>query len=220
MTGLILAAAWLFTSLHAETLDAILNRMDADAKKFKSVSASMNQLDYNAVLKEEAPVSHAEVRIRRSKGGFGGKIDYKPPDARVIEFSGSAVRIYNPNANQVEKLKNAGGYISHISQFLLFGTSGQELKKAYDISVAGTEKIGSASATHLVLTPKSSDLQRMISRLEVWIAEDRSYPIQEKATEPSQNSHLFSFSDVKINPSLPDSEFELKVPPGTQVVQH
>lgn len=219
MSSLIFAATFLFSSLHAQTLDAILNRMDADAKKFKAVSASMHQSDFNAVLKE-ATDSDAELRIRRSKGGFGGKIDYKPPDPRVIEFSGNAVRIYSPKANQVEKLKNAGGYISHISQFLLFGTSGQELKKAYEITIAGTEKIGSASTTHLVLTPKSADLQRMISRLEVWIAEDRSYPIQEKATEPSQNSHLFSFSDVKINPSLPDSEFELKVPPGTQVVQH
>ncbi len=219
MTSLLLTAAFLFTSLHAETLDAILNRMDANAKKFKSVSASMHQSDYNAVLKE-ATDSQAELHIRRSKGGFGGKIDYQPPDVRVIEFSGSAVRIYYPKNNEVEKLKNAGGYISHISQFLLFGTSGQELKKTYDITVAGTEKIGSASTTHLVLSPKASDLQKMISRLEVWIAEGHSDPVQEKATEPSQNSHLFSFSDVKINPSLPDSAFELKVPPGTQVVQH
>lgn len=212
------AAACALARLDAEPLDTILNRLDAAAKKFKSVAASMHQVDFNAVLKDEQPTkSDADLRIRRSKGGFAGVLNYKPPDARVVAFAGQLVEIYYPNAQQVQRV-HAGAYLAHVSQFLLFGTSGEELKKTYTIAAAGSESIGSAPTTHLVLTPKSSELQKMIAKLEVWIPEGESYPVQEKATEPTLNAHVFSFDDVKINPRLPDSAFELKVPPGTKII--
>ena len=206
----------LLTRLHAEPLEAILARMDAEAKNFKSVAASMHQVDYNAVLKDSTQ-SDAELRIRRTKSGFSGVINYRPPDARVVAFAGPLVKIYYPNGNQVQQM-NAGGYTSHISQFLLFGTSGELLKKTYAVAAAGSETIASIPTTHLVLTPKSPELQKMIARLEVWIPEGQSYPAQEKATEPSQNAHVFSFANVKINPALPVSAYELKIPPGAKVI--
>lgn len=209
--------ACLLGSARAESLDVILKRMDTNAKTFKSVSADMQQADYNAVLKDEPAKSSADVRIRRSKGGFAGVILYKAPEPRSIEFSGDKAKIYSPKANQVE-IFSAGKYLSYISQFLLFGSSGKELSKTYDIAVAGTETIDGTSTTHLVLTPKSPGLQKMITKLEVWIPEGESYPIREKAIEPTGNSSLFSFSNPKINPSLPDSAFELKIPRDTKVI--
>jgi outer membrane lipoprotein-sorting protein len=201
--------------LNGEPLDAILSRMNKDSKKFSSVSAGMHQVDYTAVLNESTQ-SDGEMHIR-SKGGFSGKLDYNPPDPRVIWFGGQKAKIYYPNAKQAQEMQ-VGQYLKYVSQFLLFGTSGDDLKKAYEITPAGTENVGSKPATHLVLTPKSKDLGKMIAKLEVWIWEGESYPIQEKSTEPSGNSHLFTFHDVKINPHLPDSAFELRMPRDTKVI--
>lgn len=211
---LILIAA--VARLHAEPLADILARMDADSKHFKAVTAAMHQVEYNFVLKESSK-SDAEMRIRRAGGGFAGIIQYKPPETRVVAFSGQTAEIYYPGAKEVQKI-HAGQYLAYVSEFLLFGTSGKELKKLYTVTEGGVESIGSTPATHLVLTPKSADLQKLIIKLEIWIPQGLTYPIQERATEPSQNTELFSFSDVKINPHLPDSAFELKVPPGTKVV--
>jgi outer membrane lipoprotein-sorting protein len=209
--------ACLLVKARAESLDTILQRMDANAKTFKSVTADMQQSDYNAVLKDEPSKSSAEMRIRRSKGGFAGVILYQPPEQRSIEFSGDKAKVYTPNANQVT-IFNAGKYLSYVSEFLLFGSSGKELSKTYTITVAGTETIDGTPATHLVLTPKSPGLQKMITKLEVWIPEGKSYPVREKAIEPSGNSSLFSFPKVNINPSMPDSAFELKIPRDTKVI--
>lgn len=210
------ASLYLVAHLRAEPVDAILKRMNADARKFNSVSATMHQVDYNALLKDSSN-SSAQVRIRRSKGSFSGVLEYQPPDERTVGFAGHVVKIYYPKANQVTQI-SAGAYLSHVSQFLLFGTSGDELQKTYNITAAGTETVAATPTTHLVLTPKSSDLQKMITKLEVWIPQDKSYPVQEKATEPSQNAEIFSFSEVRMNPSLPGSAFELKIPRGAKVI--
>lgn len=210
-------AAFVFAPAQAEPVDAILTRMNTAAKQFKSVSASMHQLDYNFVLKESTP-SDATLRIRRNKGAFQGVLEYKPPDPRTIAFAGKEVKIYDPKAHQVQVL-NAGNFVSHFSEFFLFGTSGTELQKTYTITGAGAESIGSVPTTHLVLTPKSADLQRMIGTLDVWIPDGTAYPIQEKAVETtSHNMHTYTFSDVTINPRLPESAFEFKIPPGTKVI--
>jgi len=199
-----------------EPLDAILSRMDQSAKQFKSVAASMHQLEYNALLKDSTS-SEAELRIRRSKGGFSGVILYKPPETKTVAFAGDSAKIYYPKANEVQKI-HAGEYLGYVSEFLLFGTSGKELSKVYTVTLDGEESIGGTATTHLALAPKSPELKKLITKLEVWIPEGESYPIREKATEPSQNAETFSFLDVKINPHLPDSAFELKVPPGTKVI--
>jgi outer membrane lipoprotein-sorting protein len=39
-----------------------------------------------------------------------------------------------------------------------------------------------------------------------------------KVTESSQNYNLAVYSNRKINEPLPDSEFELKLPPGVKKV--
>lgn len=210
------ALACALARADGEPLNAILSRMDESAKQFKAVAASMHQIEYNALLNDSTS-SDAELRIRRSKGGFAGVILYKPPETKTVAFAGDSAKIYYPKANEVQKI-HAGEYLGYVSEFLLFGTSGKELSKLYTVTPAGAESIGATATTHLVLMPKSPELKKLIVKLEVWIPEGESYPIQEKATEPSQNAETFSFLDVKINPHLPDSAFELKVPPGTKVI--
>ena len=41
-------------ALRADSLEAILSRMDGNAKQFKSVSAKLREASYNAVLQEGA----------------------------------------------------------------------------------------------------------------------------------------------------------------------
>ena len=48
---------------HAETLDAILARMDRAAKNFQSVTADFSQVDYTAVLKDTSSPVHGALQI-------------------------------------------------------------------------------------------------------------------------------------------------------------
>jgi outer membrane lipoprotein-sorting protein len=93
-----------------------------------------------------------------------------------------------------------------------FGTSGVELRKEYEIKLVGPESVGSTPATRLQLTPRSEEMQKLLTTVDLWIEKGESYPIQEKALQPSKNYFLLMYSGVMINPPLSNSDFELKVP--------
>lgn len=69
-----------------------------------------------------------------------------------------------------------------------------------------------------MLTPKSAASLHWVQTIELWIPESSGNAIRQKATLPKGDYHLVEYSDVKVNPALPDSAFELDAPPGTRRV--
>jgi outer membrane lipoprotein-sorting protein len=214
---LICAAASMIASAHGESLPDILARMDRAAKDFKSMSAQMKEIDYTAVIDESTPQS-GEVRMKRAKGGTIVRVDYPEPEPRIVHADGHKAEIFYPKAKSVE-IYDIGKYSGLSEQILIgFATSGDDLRKNYTIKVAGMETVGGQSTTRLQLTPKSPELLKLATTIELWIPEGQSYPLQEKFLEPSKNYKLVTYSGIKMNPELPDSAFELKLPPGTKQV--
>ncbi len=217
------AAALIAPYLRADSLEAILQRMDAEAKKFKSVSARLHDVNYTAVLNETTS-EDGELRLRRAKDGLNGVLEYNPPDQRIIAFSGHKVQLYKPKANEVTIVDPGKDNMSQIDQFILiaFGsTSGTELKRAYDIKLAGTESVDGVPVSHLVLIPKSAEAKKVTTMIELWVPEGTYRAVREKVTQPTKDYRLTTYSDVKPNPPLPDSAFELKLPAGVhRITQH
>lgn len=201
---------------RAEGVSDILARMDRAAQEFKAVSAKLKRMSYTAVLDESSQVSGA-MRLKRSRNGIVGIVEFAEPEPRVFHFSGHELQVYYPKANTVE-IYDAEKYTKTMDQVLLlgFGTSGAELKNSYDIKAAGTETIGLERTTRIELTPKSSELRKLIVKVELWIPEGQSNPVQAKFTEPSKNYELATYSELQMNPALLDSMFELKLPAGVK----
>jgi outer membrane lipoprotein-sorting protein len=204
---------------HAESLDAILARMDAAAKEFKSMSAKMKREEYNALLRESTERT-GEMVLKRTKNGVAGVVRFGEPDPQVIHVDSHEARIYYPKANTVN-IYNIAKYSKSVNQLILlgFGTSGAELKSEYTVRATGVESIDSVSATHLELIPKSEEVRKLFPQIELWIRETKSYPVQEKVVESSKNYTVVKYSAIEVNPHLSDSEFELKLPPGVRVVK-
>lgn len=200
------------TLVRAEPLADILARMDQAAGEFRSLSAQMKRVQFTAVLDESSEMDGV-LRLRRAKGGTQGVIEFQQPEQRTVLIEGKTVRIYYPKANTVE-IYDASKYSSNMDQILLlgFGTSSAELKKSYDFKDGGAQKIGGVATTRLELTPKSAELQKLITKIELWIPEGQSNPIRAKFSEPSKNYELVDYSDIKVNPPLPESAFALKLP--------
>jgi outer membrane lipoprotein-sorting protein len=216
----LLAAALMVLNAHAETLPEILARMDHDDKDFRSMTAKLKQVDYTAVIDESTEKS-GEVRLKRTKGGSVVLVQYQQPDLETVQFDGKNARTYFPKANTVNVYEI--GKLTRkidIDEVLLvgFGTSGADLSKAYAIKVLGTENLGSIPTTRLELTPKSAELQKYVTKFELWIPDGKGTPMQEKATGLSKNYSLFVYSELVVNPPLPDSAFELKLPPGVRTI--
>jgi outer membrane lipoprotein-sorting protein len=203
---------------RAESLADVLARMDRAAQDFRALSASMKRVQFTAVI-NEANEMDGVMRLKRVKGGTVGIVDFQQPEQRTVYINGHNIQIYYPKANTVE-IYDSSKYTANIDQFLLlgFGTSSAELHKSYDLKMSGAETIGGLATTRIEMTPKSAELKKLITRIELWIPEGQDTPIQEKVTEPSKNYELIAYSDIKVNPSLPDSTFELKLPPKVKKI--
>lgn len=206
------------TLLEAESMADVLTRMDKAAGEFKSLSATMKRIHYTAVL-SETEETDGTVRLKRVKGTTVGVIEFKQPETRTIFVNGKSVQVFYPKANTVE-IYDASKYTSSMEQIILlgFGTSSTELKKSYDIKDGGSQKINGTDTTRLDLTPKSAELKKLITRIEMWIPSGQSNPVRVKFSEPSRNFEQVDYSNNQTNPALPDSAFELKLPANVKKI--
>jgi outer membrane lipoprotein-sorting protein len=202
----------------AEPLADILARMDRGAAEFHSLSAQMKRVQFTAVLSESSEMDGV-LRLRRVKGGTVGVIEFQQPEQRTVVINGKAVEIYYPKANSVE-IYDATKYTSNMDQILLlgFGTSSAELKKSYDIKDGGAQKINGTDATRIELTPRPDELKKLITKIELWIPEGQNNPVRAKFSEPSKNYELVDYSDIQVNPALPESAFVLTLPKNVKKI--
>jgi outer membrane lipoprotein-sorting protein len=70
----------------------------------------------------------------------------------------------------------------------------------------------------LELIPKSREVAQQFPKIELWISEATGYPVQQKLYQTGGDYMLVTYSDVVINPSLPDSAFKLNAPKGVKRV--
>jgi outer membrane lipoprotein-sorting protein len=205
-------------SLRAESLNEILARMDQSARTFRTFTANIKRTEYTKVLNQKDDMEGVE-RVQRSNDKTVTLVEFHGPNAQTIRLSAKTAEVYYPDAKMVE-IWDAGKYAKAANQFLLlgFGTSSGELRKDYDVKLGGSETLGSIRVTRLELTPKDAETRKRFEKIELWIPEGESVPLQVKVTESSQNYNLAVYSNRKINEPLPASEFELKLPPGVKKV--
>jgi outer membrane lipoprotein-sorting protein len=122
---------------------------------------------------------------------------------------------YSPRAKTVEKYDiNKLGAVEKM-MLVGFGVSAADLRKDYDIKLVGPENIGSLPTTHIELTPKSADVRKnYATKIDLWIPDGQANPVREKVTAPSKDYNLWTYTNLKVNPPLPDSAFRLNLPPG------
>ena len=215
-------AALLSTGLRAESLDDVLARMDQSAKSFRTFSANIKRTEFTKVLPNDKDETDGVRRLKRVNGQTIGIVEFFGKNPETIRFSGKTVETYYPNAKRVD-VYDAGKFGKlgkQADQLLLLGIGvpSADLRRDFDISAAGTEKVGGKSTTRLELTPKDKDLKKYAEKIELWIPEGEGIPLQSKVTLTSGNYDQANYSDMQMNPTLPDSAFELKLGPDVKRV--
>ena len=217
--GLILLV--LATGGRAESLDTIFARMDEASKKFKSAAANIHQADYMAVI-DETTQEDGQLRMKRSKNGVLLRVEFSKPNARVVALDGHILSIYYPKANTAERYDvNKYTSTNTVQQLLLlsFGAaSGAELRASYTVAAGGTETIDSKVATKVELVPKSEQMRKEITRITLWIPEGKSNALKERVDKPGKNHITWTYTDVKVNEPVSDSEVTLKLPKAVHLV--
>ena len=194
--------------------EAVLDRVDRAGAAFRGMSAHLRRLSHMAVINEDNVDSGTILLKRAHRRDLRLLIDLTEPDPRTVAFQGHTLEIYYPKAATVQEIDvgNAKDRALLEQFFLLgFGTSRAELQASYNLRLVGPDTLSGQKTEILELIPKSKEVLQHLRKLEMWVAEN-GYPIQQKFYIPGGDYQLATYSDMKINPDLPDSALKLKTP--------
>src|ERR1700733_8396319 len=218
------AAALLFSSIPtlaspqaAWTLDNVLKQLDTQAASFQSLKADLERTKVTVVVNDKSTES-GQIMVRRDDKM---RIEVTQPDARTILRDGDNFYIYNPKIHRVEEY-NLGNKKSVVDQFLLlgFGTSGSSLKDSYGLTLQGEETLDNRKVLRLELLPKTDEVRKQLSKIQLWLDESTWLPVQQQFFETGSGDYfVIRYRNIKRNVPISENEFKQKWPHGTPRVQ-
>jgi outer membrane lipoprotein-sorting protein len=208
----VLTPALVAAAVTPESLANVLARMDRAAASFKDMTADVRWMQHTAAINQDA-VDTGTILLKRSKHDIRMRVEFTSPDRKSVALQGHKLEIYYPNRNEVEEY-DTGKYREMLDQFLLigFGMSGTELAASYTVKVLGSEAVAGQPAVQLELIPKSAEMLKNLKKLEMWIADTNVYPVQQKFYLPGGDYRLVTYTNVKVNSGLRDTDLALKLP--------
>jgi outer membrane lipoprotein-sorting protein len=220
----VVTSASLFSTIRASVsqqtnwaLDNILNQMDAQAANFHSLTADLERTKVTVVVNDKSTES-GQIFVRSDDKM---RIEVTQPDARTILRDGDNFYIYNPKIHRVEEY-NLGKKKTVVDQFLLlgFGTSGSSLKESYAVTLQGEETLESHKVLRLELLPKTDEVRKQLSKIQLWLDESTWLPVQQQFFETGSGDYfIIRYRNINRNVRIPDNEFKPHWPHGTTRVQ-
>ena len=208
-----LPLVWLLLAA-APAEQAVLAKMDKSAADFRSMSGKIRKVTHTALVNDDS-VESGTIRLmkRQGKGDIRLLVDISEPDPKSYALQGRKAEIYYPKIQTVQEY-DLGRQSQLLDQFLLlgFGTPTRDLLRSYTLRVAGEETVAGQKTARVELIPKSAKVLQYLSKAELWISLADGHTVQQKFHEPSGDYRLATYSDVKWDPTLADSELALKLP--------
>ncbi len=212
-----MAAASAGQSEQRWTPEGVLAMMDKSAQDFHSLTADIEHVKYTAVVQDSSSET-GQIWVRRDEKM---RIEIGKPDLKTILREGESLYIYTPKINRVEEY-NLGKNRAMVDQYVLlgFGTRSENMKKSYLVAVANEEELDQRKTVVIELTPKSDEIRRQISKIQMWIDESSWVPVQQKFLEAGSGDYfLFHYTNIVKNAQLPDSRFKQDWPKGVNRVK-
>lgn len=210
-------APLLFAQGPPRTVNSVLGLMDHGAQGFRSLTATIEHIKFTAVVSDTSKET-GNLYVRKDEKM---RIDITAPDPRTILRTGDSLFVYTPKIKRVEEY-NLGKNRSVVDQYILlgFGTRSAEVRKSYDVVLTGEDQLDGRKVALLELTPKSEEVRKQITKIQMWIDEASWLPIQQKFFEATAGDYfLFHYTDMKEDLKVPESRFKQDWPKGVTRVK-
>lgn len=199
------------------TLDEVLKQMDREQSQFQTLTASIERTKVTVVVNDRSTEA-GQIDVRRD-----GKmrIDLTSPDQKTILRDGDRLYVYIPKIRRVEEY-DLGKHRDLVDQLLLlgFGTSGESLKRSYVITLQGEETLEGQRVVRLELTPRSDDVRKQISKIDLWLNEANWVPAQQQFYETGSGDYsIIRYLNVARNVPVSDARFRPAWPKGVTHVK-
>ena len=203
-------------STGSYTLDQVFAKMDEVQKGFRSTQADIERTHVTVLVNDKDISSGKFHYVRRGKDPRVRLELTKPANEQILIDKGK-LQMYKPNLKQVQEA-SLGGHQNKVEMFMAlgFGQSSQDLKKNFDVTLAGEEMLDGKKTVVLELKPKDT---KMFKSVRMWMDPEKWVATQIKTTEGSGDYMTVKFTNIKMNPSIKDSVFDLKMPKDVRVLK-
>lgn len=143
------------------------------------------------------------------------RIDYREPDRDQLVMWGDSILVYNPELKQAQRNFLDPGDSSR-NVLLFFASRRGQLGEKFDVSLGPAGPGGTA----LRFQPLEGTLDFPISEIQVRLNPKTGLPSEIYIREQEGDSSLFQLRNMRTNRRLTPSDFELKLPPDTEIIAH
>jgi outer membrane lipoprotein-sorting protein len=147
--------------------------------------------------------------------------DIDPPDDQQVIFSRGKIESYKSRTKTLD-VYDASAHRDEFETFLVlgFGSSGDDMRKTFDITYGGEEKIDGTDSARLELVPKSDKIKQHFPKIILWIDPQSGISIQQKLLEADGDYRLAKYSGIRLGEKIPAKMFQLKTSGKTKIVTH
>ena len=202
---LILPAGTLFAETsEQQALDSIQRQYE----KVSTFEADFTQRSYVKMMNQTQSVK-GTVKIKKP-----GKMKwvYGAPDTQILISDGKNLWLYVPEEEQATRVPVESIYSSNTPALFLAGKG--KLTQSFNV-----ESVSEENKNVLVtLVPKNDDhgLARLILH-----ADKKNYQITGSTVyDKLGNKTEIRFSQIRINREIPEEQFQLKTPPGVEILDY
>ena len=196
-------------SLFAETSDQqALDAIQSQYEKILTFEADFTQRSYVKMMNQTQDVK-GRVQIKKP-----GKMRwvYGAPDTQILISNEKTLWLYVPDEEQATKVPVESIYSSNTPALFLAGKG--KLTQAFDV-----ESVSQEDKNILVtLVPKSAE--QGLTRL-VLQADKKNFQITGSTVyDKLGNKTEIRFNRIQVNHEIPEEQFQLKSPPGVEILDY
>jgi outer membrane lipoprotein-sorting protein len=212
-------------ALAADDLATVLSKLDAASAKFKSAQADIISENTQTQPIPDTDTQAGTILFEREGGqlqmALHLKTDNGQPAEKDVVYADGLLKFYEPMQKRMTVFK-AGNNQNQADTILTvgFGGSGKDLQKSWDVTYSGSEKVDGKTTAKLTLVPKDAGVRNNFPKVALWVDMETGLAVKQQFFDTSGNYRVATYHNVKLNAAVPAKAFEIKMAPGTQIVNH
>ena len=185
-------------------LAAVLARMDASSKNFRSTEASVKREQYDRLV-HDTTTQIGTMYFQRTGAAVQMGAKFDPPSAQIVEYKNGTVRLYSAGTNHLDTYSAARNQAQMDTFVTLgFGGSGADLAKAWTITDQGADTIDGVKVEKLDLVSKDPAARSNFTHITIWIDPDRDVSLKQEFFDPAGNTNTATYSNIRYNQPIKD----------------
>jgi outer membrane lipoprotein-sorting protein len=204
----------------ADDLKSVLAQLNEAAARFHSTSAEFDADNEQTDPIPDKDVQTGMVYYDRKANAFeiGVHIEKENGKAvpKIIIIKGGLFTMFEKLTDQVTTSKRASKYEGYLA--LGFGASGNDLEAKWTIKYLGTEMMNETKVAKLELIAKDPEVLKVFPKVTLWIDPERGISLKQYFDEGQGQSRTVTYSNIKVNQTLPGDAFSFKTDSKTLYV--